>query len=214
MIGKFREVGWESLNFDGQYNFSEHEHDSTATILRVNRQVFHEAEPVLYQSHDFDFSFHTNLGLNFLQRISERGRLSIRYINMEFAFLPEYAGNSTLDISPDVEEWGTACAYIADNLSLQEFSLDCFFGSVPADFRNAEWVKDLVRIRGLKKLSQEPRHLPSLKQDAWMCKEVDDTPDKVLQIRLSALLKYLRCEMLDEGASESKSVAWDCSGHC
>lgn len=214
LVGKYREVECESLNFDAQYEDFQYEHGSTVTILRVNRQVFHEAEPILYQSRSFDFAYKPQRGLDFLQGISKRARLSIRCINMDFGFHPVLVKNDNWNIPPYYEEWDAACAYISDNLSIKELSFDCYSAAVPADFRNVHWVNGLVRIRGLKKLSQKPRHLPLMRHYVDNCSGYDHSPDKVTQARMSGLLKYLRSEMLEAGAARTESIAWDFNDHC
>ena len=65
--------------------------DINAAILRTNRQIFKEAQPLFYRFHAFDFQIEPNTGLSFLQRISERARLNIRWIHMELCYrLPNF----------------------------------------------------------------------------------------------------------------------------
>ncbi|KAI9789204.1 MAG: hypothetical protein M1833_002452 [Piccolia ochrophora] len=169
------------------------------TLLRVNRQIFDEAEPVLYQCHDFDFCSHIFAAIPFLQSLTERARQNIAGARIvllrgpspskevfEKLFTRELANANDNDC-----DWSELCTYIQEHLRLRELQFTVA-GSLNRDFQDEFWVKDLVRIRGLQKLSWVSKGERTYAVDNRWAKE-DMLP---LRRRIDALLAYLRSEML------------------
>jgi len=75
-------LGEGTTVFVHDYDCSDTERDITTALLRTNRQVHGEAEPILYQTHTFDFDEHLEEGIALLQSISETACFSIRSVSM------------------------------------------------------------------------------------------------------------------------------------
>jgi len=185
----------------------------TAALLRTNRQVYDEAEPILYQCVCFNFELDVDDGLNFFQRISNRARLNIQPISMTLGYQVHWPRNSSWDGLDNLEDWSTMCAYIAENLRLRKLTFDCFYGAVPPNFKDEEWVRSLIKIKGLNSIVQKPTHpIPHLRMYSGKDREGDRYVTKRLIFRLDALLDYLRSEMLERCPSPHEIASWDFDG--
>ena len=96
--------------------------------------------------------------------------------------------------------WGRACKYIAENVNMKELSLTINV-KVHEDFKSLQWVKGLIKIKNLKRLTlQANQHYPNgqlltqasykegslLATKHWCC----------FSKHLVQLFEYLREEML------------------
>ena len=143
-----------------------------SSILRVNHQVHSEASHVLYSEHTFDFGQDIESIRPFLQDLTPDALASIKSISMKKRSLPY-----TKEL--DRCEWRNACAFISQNMQLQELDLGVY-GGTPAlagraafhwkqkntysksdfDFiarfgeaeEQMDWVRELVAIKGLQVL--------------------------------------------------------------
>lgn len=184
--------------------------DINTPLLRANRQIHKEAEPILYKSRSFDFYIFLREGLNFLQKLSSRARAHITSVSMELRFLLYQRDDPDWDPSNNfVEQWGKLCRYISQNLHVSEVSFDVLVRGVPRDFKNEQWVKDFVQIQGLSRLSQRAGFMDAHR---WrMCKdgEGEVEPNNILHMRLQALLAYLNSEMLRGDLTQPEPGVWD-----
>ena len=198
--------------------------DIDTALLLTNRQIFDEAEPILYQTRFIQIGVYLHKGFEFLESLSPRARRNIRalYISLPYWCI------CGLGIDHNLQYWGKLCAYISQNLQLQELAFNVSNKAVPASFADEAWVKDLIKIRELKRLVQcsfvylghtdvepysegesdvEPYY------DSESVPESEPDPQQVLDSRLQALLRYLRSEMCRFPASrllteEDKKWFW------
>lgn len=148
------------FQYDGQSRGDSKDID--VSLLAVSSHLNNETVPILYQLRTFEFE--TNVGkiVPFLSSLSEAGRKNLRGISMELHSKQEplyccgsAGGHCFQDRGkgPDNKAaWGKACTYIATNLKLKELSV-AINVKVPAEFSSLKWVKDLVKIKGLKHLT-------------------------------------------------------------
>lgn len=170
--------------------------DIDTALLLTNRQIFDEAEPLLYQTRFIKIGVHLNKGLEFLESLSPRARQNIRAVHIVLPF----PCICRLEIDHNFYYWCKLCAYISQNLQLHVLSLNASMRAIPANFTNEAWVKDLIKIRGLKSLVQcdftfvgDPEVMAST--DAGSDSESEFGPSRVEYFRLQALLSYLRSKM-------------------
>lgn len=199
--------------FDNYYWREVIDYDISTSLLRANRQIFEEAEPILYKTHTFDLSVHIDKGLGFLQGLSARARVSIPAIHVEPWFplkqLKQCCVPSLRDSYDIVGDWGRLCRYIADNMSLHTICFDLFIRAVTRDFRNEQWVKDFVQIQGIHTLKQRPGRLAHERHEMYKNWEPDEQPNNILNLRLQELLKYLNLRMLRRDIPQPESSNWD-----
>lgn len=142
-----------SPDFD-HYNQGELEID--AAILRTCQQIHDEAEPMLYRLHDFDFGTNTSSILSFLHTISDRARHNIRCIGMAFVAWSHVGGSLSRLMMQNYQNWSIACSYIAENLRLHELVFDLDIPTQVSGFEQWDCIQDLLKIRNLKRLTQQP----------------------------------------------------------
>ena len=188
--------------------------DIDAALLLANRQIFDEAEPVLYQSLYLKFGFHLYEGLEFLRKLSPRARQNIRAVHIALSYWCICDGRWAYELEENIEDWCKLCTYISQNLRLRALSFNAVAKVAPAKFVDQAWVKCLIEIRELKHLMQSNLEFPEL-MEAYEGHDNDPVSDEVLNSRLRALLRYLRSEMCQYPASRllTKEEEWDWSGN-
>ena len=198
--------------------------DITTGLLRVSKSIYSEAVPILYQSHTFDFGVDVFGIVPFLRKMTPLAQANVCSIHMEHCTLgTDQTFTSALEgpwhVRENTQDWPGACGYIADNLRLKELSINVNtegLKSITSPFdppfnpSNLDWVRDLVQIRGLHKMSYHvSRHGHGLQSLQYM-RSVDDPPadfkpsqDDVVdgdvkgaKPGLGEVFKYLRAEML------------------
>ena len=131
--------------------------DINTSILATNRLVNNEAIHVLYQLHTFDFKNNAGSVVLFMRTMSKEARKNIHGIAMQLHDKgePDHCCgglDNAWGKGPDNQiAWEKACTYIAENVTVKELTLTINV-KVAADFRSLQWVKALVRIKGLKRL--------------------------------------------------------------
>lgn len=137
-------------------NYNQGELEIDAAILRTCHQIHDEAEPKLYRLHDFGFGTNTPSVVYFLQTVSVQARRNIRCIGIAFVAWSHVDGSLDRLMMQDYQNWSIACSYIAKNLALHEL---VFYLDIPVQFSGFEqWdsIEDLLKITGLKRLTQQP----------------------------------------------------------
>ena len=206
--------------------------DITTGLLLVSKSVYSETVPILYQSHSFDFGIDVFGIVPFLRKMTPLARASVRSIHMEKYNLGKYRPwNDQLyrpmiqhqwHLRENTHDWKEACAYIATNLQLKELSINVNMKGgkptdPPLDSSGIDWVKDLVQIRGLQKLSYHiSPHLHGLQfgkvhSESWAGWKLgpDDIVDGDVEGAkpgLGRLFRYLRGEMLKEPTTSALSL--------
>ena len=150
--------------FDGQQKGDSKE--INVNLLATNRLVNHEAIPILYQMHTFDFTHHVRSVVPFIRNLSQESWQDLRGISMELHDNREpdhCCGGYDASWGRGTDNqgaWLKACAYIAENLKVKELCLTTNVKVVSAEFKSLKWVKALVKIKGLKRLTlQTNQHL-------------------------------------------------------
>ena len=130
-------------------------------LLAANRLVNNETIAVLYQSRRFDFGTNVGAIAAFFGRIPEQGRQNLTEIAMEYhdKWEPDYCCGLRKNHvwgkgSGNQAAWGKACMYIMNNVKVKGLYLTVNV-KVSAEFKSLKWVKDLVKIKGLKFLTLE-----------------------------------------------------------
>lgn len=171
-------------------------------ILRTSHALHEEAEPFLYQSHEFDFYVDVFGVVPFFRSLSHIARQNIRCLTIHL-----HHKNGTLNgpNSPlglvatsryNLLDWGPACAYIAQNVRLREIMFHTE-EEAPEDFQQLSWVQDLTRIKGLRKLTYYELKKPvSLENIDKMGPEDYDRLTTGISVRNQALVTYLKSQML------------------
>lgn len=186
--------------------------DITAGLLRTNRQVHSEAEPILYENCALDFEENIQQGDDFLQSISEVARLSIRSVSVVLLYFHKLRQEDGWEFSY-VEDWVMACQYFANNLRLRTLNFDTFVRAVPKDFQSELWVKALVQIQRLQRLEQRPSNVLTYIKGIMVKEgEGDKWPNNILEARLTALLRYLKSKVLAHPASHPETDDWKTRG--
>ena len=103
-------------------------------LIRANRQIHAEAEPVLYENCNFYLGECLRTAVIFLKSISEIARLSIRSIRMVLLHRHKWPDNE-VEMFDNVRGWTLACEYIAANLRLHHFYFDALVTAVAKDFK-------------------------------------------------------------------------------
>ena len=130
--------------------------DINVSLLATSRLLNHEAIPVLYQLHTFDFGTNVSTVMPFMCTLSKATRQNLRGISTELhkKSEPDYCCggfDKAWGKGPDNQAaWGKVCTYIAQNVKIQELCVTTNV-KVPAEFKSLKWVKALVKIRGLKR---------------------------------------------------------------
>lgn len=137
-------------------NYNQGELDIDAAILRTCHQIHDEAEPKLYQLHDFGFGTNTPSIVSFLQTVSHQARRNIRCIGMAFVAWSHVEGNLGQLMIQDYQNWSIACSCIAENLALHELVFDLDIPVQLSDFKQWDGIEDLLKINGLKRVTQQP----------------------------------------------------------
>ena len=170
--------------------------DIDTALLLTNRQIFDEAEPILYQTRFIKIGIYLDKGLKFLESLSPRARQNIRAVHI---VLP-YKCICGLGIDHNLYYWCKLCAYMSQNLQLHVLSLNVSLRAIPANFTEEAWVKDLIKLRQLKSLVQcdftfvgDPEVIAAT--DAGSDSESEADPRRGCYFRLQALLSYLRSKM-------------------
>lgn len=166
-----RILDWTNLAPQSQY-WGYLAPDPSYGILFASRQLHDEFEPILYQSHVFDFGYGPGSGVEFLKQISERARLNICSIKIARHCWGTYGRITPVREETDSErevtdalsagherDWNSFCTYASKHLRLQRLKFNCCVPSVPNDVINDAWVQSFTQIRGLHILSQGVDHL-------------------------------------------------------
>lgn len=175
-------------------------------LLTTNKHVSDEAIPVLYQLRTFDFK--TNVGgvMLFLRSLPELARQNVRGITMELydKAEPDHCCDANNNNSwgkgrDNQAAWSKACTYIVKDVNLQHLSLTINV-KVPREFKSLKWVKDLVKISGLKSLTLEANQHhssgPIVIRASYKNGSLSAT-DHCMSEHLIPLFEYLRAEMLE-----------------
>ena len=181
--------------------------DIATALIRSNRHVFNEAEPLLYQFHCFSFEGCGDDGISFLHHISCRARQSIRRIRLELWGRLRRFDNSKWN-RDRLTSRSKVCTYIANNLHLRELRFDAIVLAVLANFPNEALALEFIQIKGLSSISQSPGTLACYRYAMSKDGEPDEGPNNLLQSRMNALLAYLRSEMLDRSAPPQSNDEW------
>ena len=179
--------------------------DINVGLLATNKLVTSEAIPVLYQMHTFEFTTYVGGVVPFLSSLPEGARQNLRGISMELHDKRETdyccggLNNSWGRGADNKAAWGRACKYIAENVNMKELSFTINV-KVHEDFKSLQWVKGLIKIKNLKRLTlQANQHHPKgqlLTQASY--KEGPLLATKhCFSKHLVPLFEYLREEMLE-----------------
>ena len=189
--------------------------DIDTALLLTNRQIFDEAEPILYQTRFIQIGVYLHKGLEYLESLSPRARRNIRAVHIT---LPHRC-ICGLGIDHSLQYWSKLCAYMSQNLQLRTLSFNVSVKSIPANFAAEAWVKVLIKFRELERLVQGDFKFISADQDltGYLDDASDSEPEpgkhKVLDSRRQALLGYLKSKMCQFPASQvstGKDEKWFC----
>ena len=175
-------------------------------LLAANRLVNNEAIAVLYQSRTFDFRTNVGAIAAFFRRVPEQARQNLDGIAMEFYNKeePDYCCGLRKNHvwgkgSGNQAAWSKACTYIVNNVKVKGLYLTVNV-KVSAEFKSLKWVKDLVKIQGLKfltlKVNQHWGSGPDVIRASYREGSLTAT-DPCFNEHLIALFDYLREEMLE-----------------
>ena len=198
--------------------------DINTALLLTNQQIFNEAEPILYQTRFLNIGVYLDEGLEFLRSLSHRARRNIRAVHIALSYL-QVCDDWRRHSDDNLESWCKLCDYMSHNLRLHALSFNAFVEAVPANFVDAPWVEHLVKIRGLKHLTQRDLVSDDLENfldfydhmeplgfwDIESAPEPDPESYKGLSTRLQALQSYLKSEMCQYPASRlltEKEEVW------
>ena len=178
-------------------------------LLRTCRQVFDEAESRLYASHHFDFRVEPSCIVPFLQSLSHRGRQSIQSITLQYIlYRPSWSDQVRNQFELDSDGWNLGCTYISENLRLREVNFDVSLEGLRTDFKDDTWVQNMIKIKGLQRLSQFGG-CPTSCQDFWPkdgCPHVGIS--NAFNQLLVALLKYFKSEMVVGYKPDASEESW------
>lgn len=185
--------------------------DINTALLLTNRQIFDEAEPILYQTRFIHIGVYLRTGLEFLEGLSPRARRNIRAVHIELSHEGVCGLGYPFEFGHRIEDWCKLCDYMSQNLQLRALSFNVSLKEIPANFADQIWVKHLIKIRELKLLVQRnftdmiERASSDGGSDSWPEPgpgpgpepepEPESEQDQVLNSRLQALLSYLRSKM-------------------
>ena len=199
--------------------------DISTDLLFTNRQIFNEAEPILYQTRFLKIGNHLDRGLEFLRSLSPRARRNIRAVDIALPRARFQGAAQGIGISGNEKAWCQLCYYMSQNLRLRALSFDISADPPPDNFVDAAWVKYLVMIRGLKHLQPKISFLslhelmnyesdPEDLSTSWnggvswfeilgyesdpedeSDRELDPDSQKGLDARRQALISFLKSEM-------------------
>ena len=128
------------------------------SLLVANRLVNREALPILYQSRTFEFATNLKAVIPFLSSLPAEARHHLRGISMELHAHgePDYCCGGENRCygkgSDNKGAWGKACVYIGQSVKVKELTVTVNV-KIPAEFKSLKWVKALVNIKGLKRLT-------------------------------------------------------------
>ncbi|MCJ1467091.1 hypothetical protein MMC07_005713 [Pseudocyphellaria aurata] len=145
----FKVITLSSRNLDEDFRKGGMEID--AAIICTCQQIHDEAEPILYRSHVFAFGSCTSTICRFLWNLSNQARQNIRCISMTFGI---YGGRLDRLDRQNFSHWRLACGYIAEHLQLHELIFDLDVPAQSSHFDQNECIRQLRRIKNLKKLTQ------------------------------------------------------------
>ena len=168
--------------------------DISTALLLPNRQIFDEAEPVLYQTPTITIGFYLRKGLEFLQSLSPRARRNIRAVDVALPY------RCCCGLEHPLQYWRNLYAYMSQNLQLRVLFFNVSLRAIPANFAAEVWMKDLVKMRELKHLVQLPfTFVDDPKESARSNGGGDSGQERelyrVLSSRREAFLSYLRSHM-------------------
>ena len=132
--------------------------DINVSLLLASKLVNREALPILYQSRTFDFTTNVKLVMPFLSSLSAEARHHLRGIAMELHIKnqPDYCcGGENIPYGKGLDNqgaWVKACSYIGQSVKVKELTVTVNV-KIPAEFKSLKWVKALVNIKGLKRLT-------------------------------------------------------------
>ena len=198
--------------------------DINTALLLANRQIFNEAEPILYQTRFLNIGFHLVEGLQCLRNLSPRARQNIRAVHIALRYVGVSDDWWSHNLDDNSKAWCQLCDYMSQNLRLRALSFNACLKTVPVNIVDAVWVKYLIKIRGLKQLMEtleiyDNESAPSVDyanaswndhgsapwDDYESASESASEPapesHMVLNSRLQALQNYLESEMLQYPAS-------------
>jgi len=150
--------------------YTSHLRETVPSLFSLNRQIHAEASKVLYSAYTFSFDANVEAVVPFLSDLTPGSLSSIRHISLTKKALPY-----TKEF--DRAEWSAACAFLS-KLSLSSLSLSILggkpvggwddvspisaseFGVLErvnrewgADGVDLEWVEQLMKIKGLRRLN-------------------------------------------------------------
>ena len=168
--------------------------DIDTALLLTNRQIFNEAEPVLYQTRTLTIGFYLHKGLEFLQSLSPRARRNIRAVDVALPY------RCCCGLDHPLQYWRKLYAYMSQNLQLRVLYFNVSLRAIPANFADEVWVKDLIKMRELRHLMQLPfTFVGDPKESAHSVGGGDSGQEtelyRVLSSRREAFLSYLRSKM-------------------
>ena len=179
-------------------------------LLAASRLVNNEAIAVLYESRTFNFGTNVGAIAAFLsQKVPEQARQNLKGVAMEFhnkeepdycCLPPNFFPNYFWGKGPDNQAaWSKACAYISNQVKLKGLELTINV-KVSAEFKSLKWVKDLVRIKGLKFLTLKVDQHSGSGRDVIRASYKEGSltaTDTCFNEHLVPLYDYLREEMLE-----------------
>ena len=139
--------------------------DINVSLLATNKLVNHEAVPVLYQMHTFDFATNVRSIVPFLRNLSDETRQNLRGVWMELhnSQEPDHCcggiGGSRVRGSDNQGAWLKACSFMGQNVKMEELNLTINV-KILKDFKSLKWVQALINIRGLRRLTLEAKQHP------------------------------------------------------
>ena len=195
-------------NKNFQYRFAKQQKgdskDINVNLLATNSLVNNEAVPVLYQLHTFDFASNVRSVVPFMRNLSDETRQNLRGIWMELhnSREPDHCcggiAGSWSRGSDNQAAWWKACLYIAENVKMEELNLTINV-KISAEFKSLQWVKDLVEIKGLQRLTlQAKQHRDDEVTTKASYREGSLAASRpCFSEHLVQLFEYLREEMLE-----------------
>lgn len=191
-------------------NHSQGELEIDAAILRTCQKIHDEAEPTLYQLHDFDFGTNTPSIVSFLEIVSDQARRNIRCIGMAFVAWSNVGGSLGQLMIQDRQNWSFACSYMAENLQLRELVFDLDIPTQSSGFEQWDCIQDLLKITDLKILTQRPVYGGIWRQSyrARIDGEVVTVRRREWMRSMNALLRFLVERMVRKDCTPQEKPLW------
>ena len=147
-------------NFLFRFGFDEkgESKEIDVSLLVANKSVNREALPILYQLRTFDFATNVKVVMPFMSSLSAEARHHLRGISIELHTKnePDYCcGGKNHGYGKGLDNqgaWVKACTYIGQSVKVKELTVTANV-KIPADFKSLKWVKALVNIKSLKRLT-------------------------------------------------------------